>query len=61
MAGRFEIFADGNAKFRFRLTDDTGTIVAVSGGYEDKSAAVAGINAVREHAASGLIVDLARA
>jgi uncharacterized protein len=59
MAGKFEIFADGNAKFRFRLMDDAGAVVAMSGGYEDKSAAVAGINAVRENAASGLIVDLA--
>lgn len=57
MAGLFELFVDAQAQFRFRLLDASGTIVAVSSGFEDKCAAVAGIEAVREYAGMGLVTD----
>lgn len=58
MAGRFELFVDAQSQFRFRLLDGRGAVVAVSSGFEDKLAAVAGIEAVRECAGTGLITDV---
>ena len=58
MAGKFELFLDAESKFRFRLKAPDGTVMAVSAAFEDKSAAVAGIAAVRECAGMGLISDL---
>lgn len=58
MAGTFELFLDAESNFRFRLTAPDGTVMAVSAAFEDKSAAVAGIAAVRECAGMGLISDL---
>lgn len=57
MAGRFELFIDAQSQFRFRLLDARGAVMAVSSGFEDKRAAVAGIEAVRECAGMGLITD----
>ena len=48
MAGLFELFVDAQSQFRFRLLDAKGVEMAVSSAFEDKSAAVAGIEAVRE-------------
>ena len=58
MAGKFELFVDAESKFRFRLKAPDGTVMAVSSPFPDKSAAVAGIAAVRECAGMGLISDL---
>jgi uncharacterized protein YegP (UPF0339 family) len=58
MAGMFEVFVDGESKFRFRLKAPDGTVVAESAAFSDKSAAVAGIAAVRECAGMGLVTDL---
>ena len=58
MAGKFELFLDAESKFRFRLKAPDGTVMAVSEAFRDKSAAVAGIAAVRECAGMGLISDL---
>ena len=58
MAGTFELFVDAESKFRFRLKAPDGTVMAVSAAFSDKSAAVAGIAAVRELAGMGLISDL---
>jgi uncharacterized protein YegP (UPF0339 family) len=58
MAGMFEVFVDGDSRFRFQLKAADGTVMAVSAAYEDKSAAVAGIAAVRECAGMGLVTDL---
>ncbi|MDI3211036.1 DUF1508 domain-containing protein [Arthrobacter sp. AL12] len=58
MAGTFELFVDAESKFRFRLKAPDGTVMAVSAAFRDKSAAVAGIAAVRECAGMGLISDL---
>lgn len=58
MAGTFELFVDADACFRFRLRAPDGAVLAVSKSFVDKSAAVAGITAVREYAGMGLISDL---
>ena len=58
MAGMFEVFVDADSHFRFQLKAADGTVMAVSAAYDDKSAAVAGIAAVRECAGMGLITDL---
>ena len=57
MAGSFEILKAGPGTFRFRLTADDGTVVAVSPQFPNLKAVVAGINAVRENAATGFVVD----
>lgn len=58
MAGKFEAFVDQDSYFRFRLLAPDGTVMAVSGPFEDKSALAAGISAVRECAGTGLVTDL---
>ncbi|MDN4645751.1 YegP family protein [Arthrobacter sp. PsM3] len=58
MAGTFELFLDRESNFRFRLKAPDGTVMAESAAFSDKSAAVAGIAAVRECAGMGLITDL---
>ena len=57
MAGSFEILNAGTNTFRFRLTADDGTVVAVSPQFPNLKAVVAGINAVRENAETGFVVD----
>ena len=57
MSGIFEILKAGEQSFRFRLKADDGTVVAVSPRFPDIAALVAGINAVRESAATGFVVD----
>jgi uncharacterized protein YegP (UPF0339 family) len=58
MAGKFEAFVDQDSYFRFRLLAPDGTVMAVSGPFEDKAALAAGISAVRECAGTGLVTDL---
>jgi len=58
MAGMFELFVDAESYFRFRLTAPDGTVMAVSKAFGNKTAAVAGIAAVREYAGMGLITDV---
>ncbi|SEI39314.1 hypothetical protein SAMN04487917_10135 [Arthrobacter sp. yr096] len=57
MAGRFEILKDNEETYRFRLTAADGTVVAESPAFAHLEGVIAGINAVRENAATGLIVD----
>ncbi|MFJ5954357.1 YegP family protein [Paenarthrobacter sp. NPDC092416] len=57
MAGRFEIIKDNEESYRFRLTAADGTVVAESPTFKHLKGVVDGINAVRENAATGLIVD----
>ena len=61
MAGKFEVFLDSDSHFRFRLKAPDGTVMAVSGAFEDKAAVAAGIAAVRECAGTGLVTDLSPA
>ena len=57
MAGTFEIAMAGEKKYYFQLTASDGTVVAVSPLFSTIKGAAAGINAVRENAATGLVVD----
>ena len=61
MAGIFEIAMAGEKKYFFKLTAPDGTVVAVSPLFNTIKGAAAGINAVRENAATGLVVDKSRA
>ncbi|UZX04493.1 DUF1508 domain-containing protein [Arthrobacter sp. CDRTa11] len=58
MAGRFEIHRVGDESYRLRLTDAEGNIVAVSPNFKHVSALLEGIKAMRENAATGIVVDL---
>jgi uncharacterized protein len=60
LAGIFEIAEAGEESYFFRLTAADGTVVAVSPLFNTIKGAAAGINAVRENAATGLIVDRSR-
>ena len=51
----------GEKKYFFKLTASDGTVVAVSPLFNTIKGAAAGINAVRENAATGLIVDKSQA
>ncbi|MGY3319806.1 MULTISPECIES: YegP family protein [Arthrobacter] len=53
----FEIAQAGDKAYFFRLTAPDGTVVAVSPLFSSIKSAAAGITAVRENAATGLIVD----
>lgn len=57
MAGIFEIAEAGEKAYFFKLTAPDGTVVAVSPLFSSIKGAAAGITAVRENAATGLIVD----
>ncbi|MBT8162166.1 MULTISPECIES: DUF1508 domain-containing protein [Arthrobacter] len=57
MAGKFEILKNGEHSYRFRLMAADGTVVAESPEFQHLEAVVAGIKAVRENAATGLVVD----
>lgn len=58
MAGTFEILQAGEGTFLFQLTAGDGTVVAVSPRFTTIEGVVDGITAVRENAATGLVVDL---
>lgn len=58
MAGMFELFADSDSYFRFRLTAPDGTVMALSKPFPDKRAAVAGIAEVREYAGMGFVTEI---
>jgi hypothetical protein len=60
LAGTFEIAEAGENSYFFKLTAPDGTVVAVSPLFNTIKAAAAGINAVRENAATGLVVDTSR-
>ncbi|MDQ0819696.1 uncharacterized protein YegP (UPF0339 family) [Arthrobacter sp. V4I6] len=60
LAGIFEIAEAGEKAYFFKLTAPDGTVVAVSPLFDTIKAAAAGITAVRENAATGLVVDKSR-
>jgi uncharacterized protein YegP (UPF0339 family) len=60
LAGIFEIATAGEKAYFFKLTAPDGTVVAVSPLFNTIKAAAAGITAVRENAATGLVVDKSR-
>jgi uncharacterized protein YegP (UPF0339 family) len=57
VAGTFEIIQEAEGSFLFRLTAGDGTLVAVSPRFTTIKEVVAGIEAVRENAAAGFVVD----
>lgn len=57
MAGTFEIIQEGEGSFHFRLTSGDGTVVAVSPRFTTIREVVGGIEAMRENAAAGFVVD----
>ncbi|MEO5779068.1 MAG: YegP family protein, partial [Arthrobacter oryzae] len=57
MAGVFEINETGQESYFFTLKAADGAVVAVSPLFSTIRGAAAGITAVRENAAAGLIVD----
>ena len=58
MAGRFEVHLDDEKFYRFRLKDGDGNLVAESPRFKSLSGVIAGIDALRESAATGIVVDL---
>ncbi|AUZ35891.1 hypothetical protein C3B78_16520 [Arthrobacter sp. PGP41] len=58
MAGRFEIHRVGDESYRLRLTDADGNTVALSPKFKSLNSLLEGIKAVRENAATGIVVDL---
>jgi uncharacterized protein YegP (UPF0339 family) len=59
MAGKFELYAAKNGKYRFRLKAGNGEIIAsASEDYETKAAAKKGIASIQKNAATAEIVDL---
>lgn len=57
MAGHFELATDPDGTCRVRLIDAGGSELAVSAPYRDRKAAVRGIDAFREVAATAVIKD----
>lgn len=57
LAFQFQLFTDANDRYRFRFVASDGTVMLTSEAYAGEAAAAAGITAVREIAAAGLIVD----
>jgi uncharacterized protein YegP (UPF0339 family) len=57
VAGVFEIAATEDESYFFKLTAPDGTVLAVSPPFNSVRGAAAGITAVRENAATGLVVD----
>lgn len=58
VAGKFEVHQDEEKFYKFRLKDGDGNVVAESPRYKSLSGVVDGINAMRENAATGVVVDL---
>ncbi|HEY8701198.1 MAG TPA: DUF1508 domain-containing protein [Arthrobacter sp.] len=58
MAGYFEIVDAPDGGYRFRLFEASGRLLGVSARFPTKRDAVAGITAIREVGATGLIRDL---
>ncbi|MGY4543890.1 uncharacterized protein YegP (UPF0339 family) [Arthrobacter sp. UYNi723] len=60
MTARFEVFDDPDETlpFKFQLRADNGTVVAVSQALDSIMAVKAAIAAVRESAATALVVDM---
>jgi len=58
MAAKYDIYKDSKDEYRFRLKAPNGEIIAVSEGYESKSACLNGIESVRKNAPEAEIVEV---
>lgn len=57
MAAKFEVYKDARGEYRWRLKSGNGQIIATGGeGYESKSGAENGINAVKRDAPDASVV-----
>ena len=54
---KFELYRDKAGQFRFRLRSRNGKIIAVSEGYNTKSAALTGLESVRSNAAGAILEE----
>ncbi|NKX50808.1 DUF1508 domain-containing protein [Arthrobacter deserti] len=59
--GVFELYRDAHGKFRFRILDDDGDIVAISEAHDDKASAIEATRTTRDSAATSRVVDRCRA
>ena len=57
---QFEIYKDSAGKFRWRLRDANGEIIAASEAYEAKAGCENGIAAVKEAAPKAVTQDMAK-
>jgi uncharacterized protein YegP (UPF0339 family) len=57
MPGTFELYQDNSGGYRFRLKASNGEVIASSESYERKSAALSGIDSVRQNAADANVED----
>lgn len=58
MPGKFKVHRVNDEAYRFELTDKNGAVVAVSPEFKHLKELKEGINALRENAATGVVVDL---
>jgi uncharacterized protein YegP (UPF0339 family) len=56
--GTFELYQDPIARYRFRLKDGQGTVIAAGDAFMTKEAATEAIEAVRREAASAETVEV---
>jgi uncharacterized protein YegP (UPF0339 family) len=59
MAGKFEVYTDGDGKFRFRLKAGNGEVVATGQAYTTLAGARKGCEAVQRAADGAQIVEIA--
>jgi uncharacterized protein YegP (UPF0339 family) len=59
VAAKFELYKDGQSKYRFRLKAGNGEIIAVGEAYESKASAMSGIDSVRRNAVDATVDDQA--
>jgi uncharacterized protein YegP (UPF0339 family) len=57
MPAKFELYKDGQGKFRFRLRSANGEVIAASEAYNSKASAQNGIKAVQTAAPAAEVVD----
>lgn len=58
MAGKFELYKDRSAQYRFRLKAANGEVIATSEAYVSKSGAENGIESVKKNAPDARTEDL---
>jgi uncharacterized protein len=58
MAGKFEVYKDGQGQYRWRLRAGNGQVIATGGeGYATKANALGGIKAVQRDAPTAEVVE----
>jgi uncharacterized protein YegP (UPF0339 family) len=58
MAGKFQVYKDGQGQYRWRLRARNGQVIATGGeGYTTKASALGGIKAVQRDAPTAEVVE----